>query len=96
MVLGITMAAFMLASVMVAMVPIGGAECRDDNFNHSVKDRVNIFAVGPKGSAGRAIDSGKISTNYAKNIFGKTVPVSTLDRTFEKKIDVDENADTGS
>ncbi len=90
------MAAFMLASAMIAMVPIGGAESRDDNFNHSVKDTLNIFAVGPKGSAGRAIDTGKSSTNYAENFFGKTVPVSTLDRTFEKKIDVDEDADTGS
>jgi hypothetical protein len=59
-------------------------------------DTVNILAVGPKGSGGTAIDSGKISTNYAENIFGKTVPGSSLDRTFEKKIDVDEDADTGS
>jgi len=166
-ILGITMAAFMLASVMVAMVPIGGAESRGDNFNHIVKDTipervligqnisilekavtvdmpstvaigdkitikgtatsgmygrraklpvpsvalgddfkvngisrgadtVNIFVVGPKGSAGRAIDTGKISTNYAKNIFGETVAVSTSDRTFEKNIDVDEDTDTGS
>jgi hypothetical protein len=58
-------------------------------------DTVNILAVGPKGSGGTAIDSGKISTNYAENIFGKTVPGSSLDRTFEKKIDVDEDADTG-
>ena len=58
-------------------------------------DTVNILAVGPKGSGGTAIDTGKISTNYAENLFGKTVSVSTLDRTFETKIDVDEDSDTG-
>jgi hypothetical protein len=165
---GITMVAFLFASVIVAMVPIGGAESSGDNFNHMVNDTipervligqnisilenaltvdmpstvaigdkitikgtvtsgmcgrkkaklpvpsvalgddfkvkgisrgadtVNIFVVGPKGSAGRAIDTGKISTNYAENIFGETVAVSTSDRTFEKNIDVDEDADTGS
>lgn len=59
-------------------------------------DTVNILAVGPKGSGGTAIDTGKTSTNYAENLFGKTVSVSTLDRTFETKIYVDEDADTGS
>lgn len=58
-------------------------------------DTVNILAVGPKGSGGTAIDTGKTSTNYAANLFGKTVPVSSLDRTFETKIDVDEDSDTG-
>jgi hypothetical protein len=58
-------------------------------------DTVNVLAVGPKGSGGTAIDTGKISTNYAANLFGKTVSVSTLDRTFETKIYVDEDADTG-
>jgi hypothetical protein len=58
-------------------------------------DTVNILAVGPKGSGGTAINTGKISTNYAANLFGKTVSVSTLDCTFESKIDVDKDADTG-
>jgi hypothetical protein len=145
-IIGISMVAFMFASVMVAMVPIGGTESRGDNFNPIVNDTVpstvaigdkitikgtttsgmyvrkaklsvpsvalgddfkvkgisrgadtvNIFVVGPKGSAGRAIDTGKISKNYAENIFGETVSVSTSDRTFEKKIDVDEDTDTGT
>ena len=34
------MAVIMLAAVMVAMVPIGGAESRSDNFNHIVKGTV--------------------------------------------------------
>jgi hypothetical protein len=59
-------------------------------------DNVNIFAISPKGSGGTAINTGVVSTNYAANIFSAIASVSTTDHTFEQKIDVTENADTGT
>ena len=66
---------------------------------------VNILIVAPKGSSGsvisgssgdKMINTRPDGTTEKTNIYYKTTSVSTTDDTFEKKIDVGDDVDTGS
>ena len=81
----------------------------DDDFKISGvakgSKEVNILIVAPKGSSGsvisgssgdKMINTRPDGTTEKTNIYYKTTSVSTTDDTFEKKIDVGDDVDTGS
>ena len=58
-------------------------------------DTVNIMALAPRGSGGTKITNANADNSPSNHIYEDTASVSTVDRTFSKKIDVDKDADTG-
>jgi hypothetical protein len=58
-------------------------------------DNVLALAIAPKGTGGTEIRSGTKSADLHKNIYRSTVSVSAMDYTFERKVYVDDDADSG-
>jgi len=57
-------------------------------------DNVNILVVSPKGTGGTVIDTG--TKEELPSVYHKVVSVSTIDYTFEHKVSVDEDSDSGT
>ena len=58
------------------------------------QENVNLIVVSPKGTGGTVIDTGTVTS--LPSIYYRTVSVSTVDYTFEHKVSVDENSDSGN